>query len=276
MPLSELDFGYVRRLVQERAAIVLEPSKMYLVESRLLPLVHQHGFASLQELCARLRTDPSSVLHRKVVEAMATNETSFFRDPPVFADLRETVLPRLIERNLPGRPIRIWSAACSSGQEPYSVAMLLREHFPQLAPDRLHLIASDLSLDVLARAREGRYSQLEVNRGLPAPLLVKYFEQRGVEWYVKEEIRRQVEFRELNLVEPWPPMPFVDLVLLRNVLIYFDVDTRKSILEKVRQVLRPDGYLLLGSAETTLTLDERFDRAKLDRSVYFQLRGNHR
>jgi chemotaxis protein methyltransferase CheR len=274
MGLSERDFGYVRRLVQERAAIVLEPSKTYLVESRLLPLAHQHGFSDVQELCAGLRADPASVLHRKVVEAMATNETSFFRDPPVFADLRDAVLPRLVARTGPGRPLRIWSAACASGQEQYSVAMLLCEHAPQLPADRLHLIASDLSLDVLARAREGRYTQLEVNRGLPATLLVKYFEQRGVDWYVKDTVRRMVEFRDLNLAEPWPPMPFVDLVLLRNVLIYFDVDTRRSVLEKVRRVLRPDGYLLLGSAETTLTLDERFDRAKFDRSIYFQLRGN--
>jgi chemotaxis protein methyltransferase CheR len=170
------------------------------------------------------------------------------------------------------RELNIWSAACSSGQEPYSLALLLLEHFPNLAAWSIKLIATELSAGMLARARRGRYSQLEVNRGLPAKLLVKYFRQDGTDWETKEELRNRVEFQILNLAESWPPLPPMDIILMRNVLIYFGVETKKRILGKVRQLLRPDGFLFLGGAETTFNLDDAFQRVQFDRTICYRVR----
>jgi chemotaxis protein methyltransferase CheR len=164
-------------------------------------------------------------------------------------------------------------AASSHGQEPYSLALLLREHFPELAGWKIALLASDLSRDVLARAREGRYNQIEVNRGLPAALLLRYFEQHGTDWQLRPEVRRMVDFQEINLARPWPSLPRMDLVLLRNVMIYFDVETKKGILGRVARLLRPDGYLLLGGAETTINLDDSYRRVEPLRSGIYQLAG---
>ncbi|HXE57028.1 MAG TPA: protein-glutamate O-methyltransferase CheR [Gemmatimonadales bacterium] len=273
MTLTAADFDFVRTLVRQHAAIVIDPGKEYLVESRLAPLAREHGYGSLSALLAELRERPAANLHRRVVEAMTTNETSFFRDPPSFEALRDVVLPELIARRGAERRLRIWCGAASSGQEPYSVAILLREHFPILAGWQVQILATDIARDVLDRARRGRYSQLEVNRGLPAPLLLKYFTKVGIEWEIAEPIRRMVGFGELNLVEPWPALPEFDLVLLRNVLIYFDVPTKQRVLANVRRVLRRDGTLLLGGAETTLGLDEAFERVPLGRSLGYRLRS---
>jgi chemotaxis protein methyltransferase CheR len=251
---------------------VLDGDKAYLAETRLGPLARCEGFPSVDDLLTRLRSSPDDGLHRKVVEAMTTNETSFFRDSHPFELLRQTVLPELVRRRAAGRDLSLWSAACSSGQEPYSVAMLVREHFPALAAGGLRIIASDLSTEMLDRARQGLYTQMEVNRGLPARLLVKYFDKQGPHWQIKDDLRRLVEFRPINLTNAWPPLPALDVILLRNVLIYFDVATKQRILAKVRQVLRPDGYLLLGGAETTINLDDAFERVQVDRSGYYRLR----
>jgi chemotaxis protein methyltransferase CheR len=272
MSLGQTDFDYIRTLVQQRSAVVLESEKAYLVEARLLPLVRCEGFQSMTDLVARMRAAPSSDLRQKVVEALANHETSFFRDLHPFETLRQRILPELAQRRAADGSLHVWCAACSSGQEPYSIAMLFREHFPALSDSKVRIIGSDLSSGILRRACQGRYSQLDVNRGLPARLLVKYFEKVGTDWQIKEQIRRMVEFRSINLIDPWPVLPSLDIILLRNVLIYFDVPTKKQILGKVRRVLRPDGYLFLGGAETTLNLDDAFERVQFDRSCCYRLR----
>ncbi len=268
------DFEYVRRLVRERAAIVLEDGKAYLAESRLVPVAREEGFASVAELIARIRSERFGRLHRKVVEAMTTNETSFFRDVAPFEALRTVGFPELLARRATERVLHVWCAAASTGQEPYSVAMLLREHFPELATWTVRLLATDLSTEVLARARAGRFTQLEVNRGLPASCLVRYFERDGAYWVLGEEVRRMVEFRELNLAEPWPPLPPMDVVLLRNVLIYFDLDTKRAVLGRLRRVLRADGWLFLGGAETTLNVDDAFERVQVGRASAYRVRAS--
>jgi chemotaxis protein methyltransferase CheR len=272
MSLTPANFDYVRTLVRQRAAIVLAQDKVYLAETRLAALAWQEGFSSVDHLLARLRSGPDDGLHRKVVEAMTTNETSFFRDFHPFEVLRQTVLPELMQRRPAGVALHVWSAACASGQEPYSLAMLVCEHFPALAAGRLRILASDLSTEMLDRARKGVYGQMEVNRGLPARLLVKYFQKQGSDWQIKDDVRRLIEFRQINLVGTWPALPALDVVLLRNVLIYFDVATKKQILGKVRQLLRPDGCLILGGAETTINLDDTFERVAVGRSGYYRLR----
>jgi chemotaxis protein methyltransferase CheR len=269
-PLS--DFDYVRELVRRSSAIVLEPTKEYLVEARLGPLARKEGLASIAELVAKLRGGREDGLTRKVIDAMTTNETLFFRDVHPFETLRTHLLPELLQSRAAARHLRIWSAACSTGQEPYTIAMLLREHFPELASWRIDILATDLSTEVLAKARQGIYGQIEVNRGLPAKLMVKYFTKQGVDWQIDESIRSMVEFRELNLAETWPSFGQFDVVFLRNVLIYFDADTKKAILGRVRRLLRPDGCLFLGAAETTMNLDESFERAQLGKGSCYRLK----
>ena len=272
MTLTQADFDYVRGLVQKRSAIVLENEKLYLAETRLQSLARREGLESVGHLLNQLRADSSNGMLQKVVEAMTTNETSFFRDIHPFEMLKKVVLPELIKQRSVERQLQIWCAASSTGQEPYSLAMLIRENFPLLAGWNVRIVASDISTQVLEKARQGRYSQLEVNRGLPAPLLVKNFQRLGVDWQIKEDLRRMVDFRLINLIESWPPMPPLDIVLIRNVLIYFDVSTKKQILGKIRRLLRPDGYLFLGGAETTLNLDDSFERTEFQRSGCYRLR----
>lgn len=266
------DFDYIRELVRRGSAIVLEATKEYLVEARLGPLARKEGLGSLAELVARLRAEQNGPLQRKVIDAMTTNETLFFRDVHPFEALRKTVLPELIAARGPSRHLRIWSAACSTGQEPYTIAMTLRESFPELAAWKLDIFATDLSGEVLAKARAGTYGQIEVNRGLPAKLMIKYFTKQGVDWQVNEDLRKMVDFREMNLAETWPMMQPYDVVFLRNVLIYFDVETKKSILGRVRRLLRPDGYLFLGAAETTMNLDDGFERVQIEKSGAYRVR----
>jgi chemotaxis protein methyltransferase CheR len=266
------DFQYVCRLVRDRSGLALDAGKEYLVDARLTPLARQCAIESVSELVARLRGG-SEELAARVVEAMATTETSFFRDVHPFETLRSTVLPELSRRRSGERRLNVWFAASSTGQEPYSFAMLVREHFPELIGWKLSLLATDLCAEVLARARAGRYSQLEVNRGMPAALLVKYFRQHGATWELREDVRGMVEFRELNLIRPWPVLPRMDLIFLKNVMIYFDAPTKKSILGRVARVLQSDGYLLLGAAETTLNLDGAFRRAEHLKGGFYELGG---
>jgi chemotaxis protein methyltransferase CheR len=273
MAIAGIEFDYIRRLVLARSALVLEPGKEYLVESRLEPLALQEGFPSLCHLIECLRNNSFGPLHRKVVEAMATSETMFFRDVRPFEVLRTIVLPELLKKRAEERILNVWCSACSSGQEPYSVAMLIREHFPAVLGWKLRIIASDISGEVLIRARQGCYSQLEVNRGLPAPLLLKYFSKKDEKWQLREEVRRMVEFLEINLVEPWPAMPTMDIVFMRNVLIYVGVDMKKTLLTKVRRLLKPDGVLLLGASESTINLDESFEPFPAERPALFRMRA---
>ena len=258
MALSSASFEFVRTALRQRSGHQLEDDKGYLVETRLLPLARRHGFESVEDLVLRLRGRRNETLLGELVEAMAINETWFFRDGHPFEVLRQAVLPELVRRRAEVRCLNIWSAACASGQEPYSMAILLRQHFPALSGWNIRLIASDLSGAMLERARRGRYSELETSRGLPPELLRAYFQKQEVGWQIRDDTRRMVEFLAINLSGAWPELPPLDLVLLRNVLIYFDLPTKRLILDRVRRVLRPDGYLLLGGAETTHNLDDGF------------------
>ncbi|HSO23145.1 MAG TPA: protein-glutamate O-methyltransferase CheR [Chondromyces sp.] len=271
-PLSRIEFEYVRALVRRESAIVLDDSKTYLVASRLLPLARGKGFQTVSALIAHLQAHPGDGLHTEAVEAIATTETSFFRDLHPFNALRDEILPELISRRRSsGRTLCLWSAGCASGQEPHSIAMILRDRFPSLATWNLQLLASDLSSRMVERSREGSYTQLEVNRGLPAQYLVRFFEQREDRWQLRSEVRDMFRYFQMNLAREWAPMPPVDVVLLRNVLIYFDVAERRAVLRRVRRLLRPDGYLMLGSAETTLNLDDLFTRVRVGGAVFYQL-----
>jgi chemotaxis protein methyltransferase CheR len=263
-------FQYICHLVRERSAIVLDPGKAYLVEARLSPVARNHGLTSLSDLVAAMRRPTSRELVREVIEAMTTNETSFFRDIHPFDAIRTAIIPDLIQKRSGERTLNIWSNACSSGQEIYSIAMILREHFPLLSNWKVRLVATDLSSQILNRAREGLFNQTEVNRGLPLPLLLKYFKKEGMQWRINSDIRDSIEFRELNLVETWPSLPPMDIVFLRNVLIYFSTDTKKAILAKLRRNLRPDGCLFLGAAETTMNLDTSFVRVEVGKTVCYR------
>lgn len=271
--MTDWDFDLIRKLLREHSAIVLEPDKQYLVETRLAPLVRQLQLQSIGDLIAQLRSQPGNGLCRQVVEAMVNTETSFFRDRHPFDELRKVVIPDLIARRREQRRLNVWCAACSSGQEPYSLALLFREHFPELDRWKISLLASDLSREVLTRARRGHFNQIEVNRGLPAALRVKYFEHHGADWRLKPALRNMVDFQEINLAQPWPSLPRMDLVLIRNVMIYFDVETKKVILERLARLLKPDGYLLLGGAETTFNLNESYRRVESLKSGFYQLIG---
>ena len=269
--MTDQEFKEICRLLRETSAIVLEAGKEYLVETRLAPLVRQMNLNSISDLIGQLRFQADNGLHRQIVEALVTTETSFFRDHHPFEALRKAVIPDLIAKRRGERRLNIWCAASSSGQEPYSLAMLMRESFPELAGWAVSLIASDISLEVLARARAGRFSQIEVNRGLPATLLVKYFHQVGAHWQLDARICKMVEFREINIAHTLPALPRMDLILLRNVMIYFEVDTKKAILGKLARLLRPDGYLLLGGAETTFNLDDSYRRIESLKTGFYQL-----
>lgn len=270
--LSDEALAYVCTLVRDRAAIELESSKDYLIEARLGPLAQQHGFDSTAELIHSIKTRRQPRLEAQVTEAMTTNETSFYRDRHPFDALRSHILPELSNSNSASKSLNIWSAACSTGQELYSIAMLIREHFPELASWRVDLLGTDLSDEVLGRARQGSFSQIEVNRGLPAPLLAKYFQRNGLQWQICPTVTEMASFRKLNLIEAWPWIPKMDVVFLRNVLIYFSQETKKEILKKVRRVMAPHAALFLGAAETTINLDDSFDRVACADTVYYRLR----
>jgi chemotaxis protein methyltransferase CheR len=266
MTMTTADFEFICELVHRRSAIVVEPEKRYLVESRLSPLARAVGAAGIGGLVTLLRGGGGGTLPRDVVEAMTTNETTFFRDRAPFEALRTELLPTLTRG---GGPLRVWCAAASSGQEPVSVAMLLDEHFPAVARSA-RILATDISEEMLERCRQGRYSQLEVNRGLPAPLLVRYFTKEGTSWVIDAKIRERVDLRAMNLAQPWPALPPMDVIFLRNVLIYFNVATKQDIIRRACHVLRPGGYLFLGSAETTIGLDVPLERVALGRAACYR------
>jgi len=271
MPIHHQDFNYLRQLVRHHSSMVLDADKAYLAELRLTPLATQMGFSSLGEMITNLQTQPFNQRHVQVVEGMLLTETSFFRDRYPFDALANVILPELLAKRQTQRTLNIWCAACSSGQEPYSIAMLLHEEFPELVNWKLRLIATDLSHEILNRAKAGLYSQLEVTRGLPLSLLNKYFQNLGNQWQICDRIRRRVEFQQLNLVNhPFTQFNQIDIIFLRNVLIYFDLATKKAVLEKIRTILAPDGYLFLGGGETTLNLDDSFKRVQMDKAVCYR------
>lgn len=273
MTVAAHDFDYIARLVWRSSAIVLEPGKEYLVESRLLPLVRQAGAASIAELVALLQSRGDETLHRRVVSAMTTNETSWFRDRIPFDAFGEHILPEVLAARSRERSLNIWSAGCSTGQEPYSIAMVVAGHMALRPGWTVRILGTDISEEVLDKARRGGYGQLEVNRGLPAAMLVTNFDRAGMEWHLKPALRSMVEFSQLNLALPFPAMPRMDVIFLRNVLIYFDAESKRQVLQRLRGVLRPDGYLILGGAETTLNVDDAWEPVQFDRATCYRLRG---
>ncbi|MGE0785673.1 MAG: protein-glutamate O-methyltransferase CheR [Sandaracinaceae bacterium] len=264
------EHDYVRSFVRERAAIVLDENKGYLIDGRLASVCRQHGFAGLPELVGALRADPRSPIAQVVIDALTTNETSFFRDVSYYDALRQEILPELIERRRTQRALTIWSAACSTGQEPYSLAMILAEQ-KELEGWRIRILATDIDETVLARARTGEFTQLEVNRGLPARQLIAHFEKHGDVWRVKDDVRRLITFEKRNLATRWPAHDPFDLVMLRNVLIYFDTDVRRDILHRAHAAIRPGGYLVLGGAESTINLCDAFVRVRKGKAVLYSV-----
>ena len=268
--VSPVQYDFLKSFLRAHTGNVIDDSKQYLVVARLMPIVKQRSIPSLDTLIDRLKAGGDTRLEADVLNAMMIHETSFFRDKTPFETLR-TLLTELLPRRSAHKNLAIWSAACSTGQEPFSLAMLLNEHFPELvATWRIRIIATDISEEVLARAREGIFSNLETNRGLPPTFLKKYFSPLQGKWSIGQECRKLVEFRCLNLNEAWPPMPFFDFVFLRNVMIYFDVPTRASLVQKVRRQLKPDGAMFLGGAETLIGIDTGYDRISGSGCSYYR------
>jgi len=263
------NYTFLQSRIYNDSGIVLDETKHYLIESRLLPIVRRENLGTLNDLCALLRATQSTPLHRQIVEALTTNETLFFRDLAVFDALRDHVLPEVVARQRTARRIDFWSAASSSGQEAYSLAMLLLE--AGLGTWTIRIVGTDLNQQMVDRAQSGLYTQLEVNRGLPAKYLVKYFQRKGLEWQAKEELRRMVHFQTFDLRQSMRSLGLFDLVFCRNVLIYFDVPTKKRILGEIRNILNRNGLLLLGAAETTLNLDDRFARRVIGQATFYEV-----
>jgi chemotaxis protein methyltransferase CheR len=252
------DYDYFRKMLKERSGLVLSAEKQYLVESRLLPLARKAGLAGLSELVEQLKRPNAESLVVEVVEAMMTNESYFFRDKLPFDHFRDTILPGLLASRATQRRIRIWSAASSTGQEPYSLAIALKEIEHKLSGWRVEILATDLSTEVLEKAKAGVYSQFEVQRGLPIQMLVKYFSQIGDCWQIAPAIRAMVQFRPINLLNDFTNLGMFDLVFCRNVLIYFDQETKIGVLKRLAQSVERDGYLVLGAAETVVGLTDSF------------------
>ena len=266
--MTPQDFDYLRKLLRERSGLVLSADKQYLAESRLVPVARRHAIATLGELIGRLKASEYAPLVSEVVEAMTTNETFFFRDKLPFDHFRNTVLPALITARARDKRIRIWCTAASTGQEPYSLAMIVRECGAMLAGYRTDIIATDISGDVLTRAKTGIYSQFEVQRGLPIQQLVKYFSQVGDNWQIAPDIRAMVQFRPLNLLKDFSTLGTFDMVFCRNVLIYFDQDTKINVLNRVARQMPETGFLALGAAETVVGLTDAFKPMAEKRGLY--------
>ncbi len=262
------DYEFLQRFLKEKSGLVLTSEKQYLIESRLQPVAKQAGIASLADLVSKLRATPNGDLAVRVTEAMTTNESFFFRDKVPFDHFKDVMLPYLIKERAAKRQIRIWCAAASTGQEPYSLAMILKEAASQLAGWRIEIIGTDLSQDVLERAKSGQYSQFEVQRGLPIQYLLKYFTQQGDQWTISPEIRSMVQYRCLNLLNDFSSLGTFDIVYCRNVLIYFDQPTKAQVLNRIAKMLTPDGFMLLGAAETVVGLTESFKPMAERRGLY--------
>jgi len=265
--VSPLDYDYLRKLLKERSGLLLSADKQYLVESRLTPVMRKVGLASLAELVMKLKGG-NEELTVDVVEAMTTNESFFYRDKIPFEHFRDAIIPQLMTARARERRIRIWCAAASTGQEPYSLAMTIKEMKDKLGGWRVDILGTDISTDVLEKAKAGVYSQFEVQRGLPIQLLVKYFTQAGDTWQIAPEIRAMVHYRPHNLLAEFAALGRFDIVFCRNVLIYFDQDTKSSVLNRIARQLEPDGYLVLGAAETVVGLSDAFKPIPEKRGLY--------
>ncbi|MCB9949006.1 MAG: protein-glutamate O-methyltransferase [Rhodospirillaceae bacterium] len=266
------DFNMFQSLLKQRSGLVLSRDKAYLLESRLMPVARKWSLRGLDELAQAVRTKKDERLVKDITEAMTTNESSFFRDTKPFEQFRTFTLPALLKGRTANRKIRIWSAACSSGQEPYSLSMLLKEEGAKLSGWSIEIVATDISSEILAKAKAGVYTQFEVQRGLPITHLVKYFRQRSDKWELTPDIRSMVTFREFNLLEDLRPLGQFDVIFCRNVLIYFDQPTKTRVLEGMSRLLASDGVLFLGGAETVLGITDKFKPVDGQRGVY-QLSG---
>jgi chemotaxis protein methyltransferase CheR len=265
--VTPLDYEYLRKLLKERSGLMLSADKQYLVESRLTPLVRKTGLASIGELVTKLRGANESLIVN-VVEAMTTNESFFYRDKIPFDHFRDAIIPGLMAARAREQRLRIWCAAASTGQEPYSLAMCLKEIKAKLGGWRVEILGTDLSTEVLEKAKAGVYSQFEVQRGLPIQMLVKYFSQVGDTWQIAPDIRAMVQYKPLNLLADLAHLGRFDVVFCRNVLIYFDQETKISVLNRISRLLEPDGYLVLGAAETVVGLTDAFKPVSDKRGLY--------
>ena len=261
------DFDFIAKLLKERSGLVITPDKAYLLESRLMPLARTRNMKGIEDIVAKMRGHDEA-LARDVTEAMTTNESFFFRDIKPFDQFRNFVLPTLLAARAGRRQIRIWSAACSSGQEPYTLAMILCEEHAKLAGWSVEIVATDLSTEILDRAQSGLYTQFEVQRGLPIQMLVKYFKQEGDRWQVTPAIRSMVRYRTFNLLDDPAPLGQFDVIFCRNVLIYFDQPTKSKVLDRMSRLMPSDGFLYLGGAETVLGITDKFQTVVDNRGIY--------
>lgn len=266
--MNVTDFEVIAIILKERSGLALSKEKAYLLESRLNPVARKWSFSGFDELAQAIRNSNDEALLNDVTEAMTTNESFFFRDQKPFDQFKDMVLPHLLEHRASQRSIRIWSAACSSGQEPYTLAMMLQEQAAKLAGWKIDIVATDLSTEILDKAKEGLYSQFEVQRGLPINLLIKHFSQIGERWQISQSIRDMVTFKQFNLLNDTKSLGQFDVVFCRNVLIYFDPPTKALVLDSIADMLPPDGFLYLGGAETVLGTTKRFQLMPGHRGIY--------
>lgn len=265
--ISPEQFRFFADLVKTSSGISLGKGKEYLIESRLSELAKSLGLKDLEELYRKAKFQMTPKLKEQIIEAMTTNETYFFRDQHPFDALQKEIIPELIKKNQNTKKLRFWSAACSTGQEPYSVALLIAEHFPALSNWRIEILATDISQQAIKKGMEGRFTQVEVNRGLPVTMLIKYFKQQGPFWMINEKLKKLVRFKQLNLLSPLVGFGTFDIIFCRYVLIYFDQQTKKQILEKLVKTLNPGGYLFLGATETPIGLPPTMKRVSIGRAT---------
>ena len=261
------DYEYLRKLLKDHSGLDLSADKQYLIESRLLPLSRKCGLAGISELVQKMKGGAATIV-AQVVEAMTTNETFFFRDKTPFDHFRDSIMPEVLKARAARKSVRIWCAAGSTGQEPYSLAMCLKEMSGALAGWRVEIIATDLSQEVIEKSKSGIYSQFEVQRGLPIQMLVKYFKQNGELWQISPEIRAMVQHRQLNLLHDFSSLGVFDVIFCRNVLIYFDQDTKINIFGRLAKTMEADGFLALGAAETVVGLTDVFKPFPDKRGIY--------
>ena len=266
--MNPADFEFISSLILSRSGLVLTPDKSYLLESRLMPVARKHGLKDLDDLINTVRSRKDEALIVEVTEAMTTNESFFFRDTKPFDLLRDEVLPPVLEKRASQKRLRIWCAAASSGQEPYSIAIVLKELGAKLAGWKIEIVGTDISHDILKKAAKAQYSQFEVQRGMPIQLLLKYFDKVDENWVVKPEIQNMVQFKYWNLLEDPKPLGNFDIVFCRNVLIYFDAKTKGTVLDSISKLMPDDGMLFLGGAETVLGVTEKFKPVPGQRGVY--------
>lgn len=273
MTINTLDFDYVCGLVGRKTGNIVGKTQTQFVQNRLEPLAVEIGLENIERLIKELRRG-DAMLESKVAEALTINETSFFRDMHPFDAMRDSIVREVMEKRASRKSLTIWSAASSTGQEAYSIGIVLREYFPELADWNVKIIGTDICDRVIQKARSATYTQFEVNRGLPARLLVKHFNRKGLEWQLKPEIQKMVEFRKMNLFDTWPIYQKIDLVFIRNVLIYFDVAQKQKLLKRVHQSMANDGCMFLGNGETIVGLNAPFTTKIVGKATCFLPKGN--